>query len=182
MSNFILAISGSPKKGNTDTMLEQTVKGAESTGLKVKTIFLRDLNFSGCCGWTDCFYEGYCKIDDEMQNVYKDLLTCSGLILASPNYFNSVSGLMKNFIDRTNPYALKKQLAGKKAILLTCGGWSLDSIQKTEDYLREICRIHKIEVLGAQKIKADYPNEAQEQIKELENCFELGKLLGKSLI
>ncbi len=181
MKPLILAFSGSPKHGNTDTILEQAVKGAEQAGARVETIYLCDLKFSGCCGWTNCFYEGFCVVDDNMQDLYKKLFESKAWILASPNYFNNVSGLMKNFIDRTNPYALKKQFEGKKALILTCGGWSLDSVQWAENYLREFCRIHRVNVMGSYKVKADQKWEAEEQKQALLACFKLGEQLGKTL-
>ena len=161
----ILAISGSPRKGNTERLLEEMVKDIEEEKpdtADVETILLRTLNFSGCCGWDECYYHGECRINDRMQKeIYQKILSADGFIFATPNYFNNMSGLLKNFFDRTNPFALKKKLAGKKAAIIVVGGQKKTSLGKCEDTIREFCRIHGIRVIGSELITADKLGDAE---------------------
>lgn len=59
MSMKLFAINGSPRKnGNTVTLLDQALKGAQSQGVQTQRIDLYDLNYKGC---VSCFY---CKRKD----------------------------------------------------------------------------------------------------------------------
>ena len=49
MSKTILAIISSPRKGgNSETLVEQFVKGAKEAGHSVETVFLRDKKIAPC--------------------------------------------------------------------------------------------------------------------------------------
>lgn len=176
----ILAISGSPRKGNTEQLLEEAINGANESGANITIDFvpLRTLSFTGCCGWDECYYKGECRINDRMRSeIYPKLLAADGFIFATPNYFNNMSGLLKNFFDRTNPFALKKRLRGKRAIIIVVGGQKDSSLRKCEGTISEFCRIHRIKVVGSARIRADRVGDAEKNKKAMEKCRELGKKL-----
>jgi multimeric flavodoxin WrbA len=54
---------------------------------------------------------GICKIKDDMNEIYPKLLAANCLVFGTPVYFDLLSGLLKNFMDRT--CAVWPQLAGK---------------------------------------------------------------------
>jgi len=45
--------------------------------------------------------DGVCAQKSDMQDIYPKLLKADGLIFASPVYFYSISGIAKNFLDRS---------------------------------------------------------------------------------
>lgn len=47
--------------------------------------------------------KGICKIKDDMTKIYPKLLATDAIILATPSYFEMLSGLLKNFLARTCP-------------------------------------------------------------------------------
>jgi len=102
----ILGICGSPvKEGNTALFLEEALKTTrETAGVETSTILLSEKNISDCqhCNW--CLKgqkEGqFCKLKDDMNEIYPLLLEADGLLLASPVYFGRLSGRLANFIDR----------------------------------------------------------------------------------
>jgi multimeric flavodoxin WrbA len=56
-----------------------------------------------------------CAVKDDMQAVYPELLAADVIVLGTPVYFYMLSGLLKNFLDRTCPIWTKlegKGLAG----------------------------------------------------------------------
>ncbi|HIH22323.1 TPA: flavodoxin family protein [Candidatus Micrarchaeota archaeon] len=180
----ILAISGSPRKGNAERLIEEAIKGANESGANrtIDFVPLRTLSFTGCCGWDECYYKGECRINDQMKRtVYPKLLSADGFLFATPNYFNNMSGLMKNFFDRTNPFALKKRLSGKKAAIIVVGGQKDSSLRKCEGTIREFCRIHEIKVVGSARITADRIGDAEKNKKAMKKCKELGKRLAKHI-
>jgi multimeric flavodoxin WrbA len=107
----ILAVYGSPRrKGNTATLLTRAVQGATEAGAQVDEIVLRDLKMSPCLEIYGCKETGRCIIQDDFQRVYDQLLTCDGLILASPIFFYTVSSLTKILMDRCQSLWVKKYL------------------------------------------------------------------------
>jgi multimeric flavodoxin WrbA len=121
----ILGILGSSRKGgNTEILLDVALQEARQMGSSVSKITLRDKVIAPCDGCLGCARTGECVLQDDMQEVYKEIREADGIIWASPVYFWSMSGLTKNALDRT--YALlfpKLQQAGKiGGLILVAGG------------------------------------------------------------
>ena len=55
-----------------------------------------------------------CAVSDDMQAIYPKLLAADVIILGTPVYFYMLSGLLKNFLDRTCP--IWTRLEGKKLV------------------------------------------------------------------
>ncbi|MFH0885214.1 MAG: flavodoxin family protein [Candidatus Micrarchaeota archaeon] len=174
----IIGIGGSPRDGNSDRMLEEAIRGAISGGADVKSSHLRKIRWRGCCGRDECFYDRNCIIKDQMSDLMKEVEDADGIILASPSYFNNVSGLMKDFMDRTNPYCRDRTWKGKKAVLLSVGGANERSVKRCAGIMKEFLGIHGITVVGAICAKAEKPGEiAPEKLAE---CFDAGRRLAAS--
>ena len=113
----ILAIYGSPRrKGNTSLLLKNAVKGAIEAGAEVEEIILRDLKMSPCLEIYGCKKTGRCVIQDDFQQVYDKLLSCQGLMLASPIFFYTVSAHTKILMDRCQSLWVKKYWLKKNTI------------------------------------------------------------------
>ncbi|MBQ5447324.1 MAG: flavodoxin family protein, partial [Candidatus Methanomethylophilus sp.] len=70
----IVAVNGSPRKGwNTDLLVTEAAKGAESAGAEVQYFDLYKLeNFTGCASCFGCkrkAHEGECVIKDGLKPV-----------------------------------------------------------------------------------------------------------------
>ncbi len=103
----ILAIQGSPKgsHGNTDVMLQEFLRGAQSKGAQTESIYLKNLNIKHCTGCYGCWVKtpGKCVLKDDMANLVEQIGLCDLLVLATPVYVYSMTSLMKAFIDRMLP-------------------------------------------------------------------------------
>lgn len=98
----ILGINGSARKnGNTTKLLKKVLDHTKREGAKIEILHLIDKDIKPCLS---CLAEGNCKypcnIKDDMQEIFGLLKKVDCLILSSPTYWYSLSGLMKNFIDR----------------------------------------------------------------------------------
>jgi multimeric flavodoxin WrbA len=98
----ILGINGSArKKGNTATLLKKVLSFAEEIGAKTEILHLIDKDIKPCIS---CLAEGKCtypcRIKDDMEKIFKKIKKVDCIILGSPTYWYSLSGLMKNFLDR----------------------------------------------------------------------------------
>jgi multimeric flavodoxin WrbA len=112
----VVAICGSHRKGNTEWMLKKLLERVEENGAEVELILLRKANVKMCLGCLSCEEggkdrKGICKIKDDMNALYPKLLSADCLVLGTPAYFELVSGILKNFIDRT--CAIWPRLEGK---------------------------------------------------------------------
>ena len=112
----IVAICGSHRKGNTEWMLKKLLERAAENGAEVELILLRKANIKTCLGCLACegdgnIRSGVCKIKDDMKEIYPRLLAADCLVFGTPVYFELLSGLLKNFLDRT--CAIWPRLEGK---------------------------------------------------------------------
>jgi len=119
----IIGIAGSPRqKGNSTTLMRQVLQGAQESGAEVQTIHLNGLTFRGCQACDGCVDTGECALKDELTPYYPKLREANIWLLASPVYFDGVSGQTKLFFDRCRCFAMEKgRLKGKRcaAIILT---------------------------------------------------------------
>src|SRR3989338_8426805 len=164
----ILAFSGSMRKGNTEALTEAFLTGCKKVkGIKTKHIKLRQLKPKEECGNDECWHREKCSVKDSLSPLLEKIKKTDALILASPNYFNSVSGIFKTFIDRTNPYCKNRKFEGKKTCLIVAGGYSQDANEKALSYLREFERIHRLNVIEEIKVHAEKKDDVAKNKKLL---------------
>lgn len=98
----ILGINGSARKdSNTAQLLKKVLDYAKKEGAKTEILHLIDKDIKpciSCLAEENCRYP--CNIKDDMQEIFELLKEADCLVLGSPTYWYSCSGLMKNFIDR----------------------------------------------------------------------------------
>ncbi|HSW57063.1 MAG TPA: flavodoxin family protein [Dehalococcoidales bacterium] len=97
----VLGLAGSPRRGgNTDVLLAKFMEGATSQGAETKTIVVCNLKLSGCWHCDACLEKGICRVQDDMQMIYKEMEAADRLVLTSPVQFMGISGQLKCVIDR----------------------------------------------------------------------------------
>jgi len=106
----ILAVNGSPRgaEGNTDVLLQAFLKGATSSGAEAETVYLKDKQIKHCRGCHTCWGRtpGKCVHKDDMAELLEKRRFADVIIFATPLYVYTVSGLMKDFMDRSLPLAM----------------------------------------------------------------------------
>jgi multimeric flavodoxin WrbA len=116
----VIGINGSPRRGgNTDLLLDEVMKGAASEGSEISTIVLNKLEITPCQHCDACYRAGNCRINDDMQNVYKELESADRIVLASPIQFLGPTAQIKAMVDRcqalwARKYVLKKPPLGDR--------------------------------------------------------------------
>ena len=117
----VLGIFGSPRRGgNTDLLLEETLKGAEQEGALVERLHLTDYRITPCLECHGCDETGRCVVPDDMQKIYSKLLGADLVIFASPIFFYGITGWAKALVDRSQALWVRKYLL-KDASLSTEG-------------------------------------------------------------
>ena len=117
-SKKILVMLGSPRKnGNSTTLAQKIIAGAEAAGATVEQIYLHGQDIAPCQACYGCLKPDSksCVIDDDMQPIYQKLIDADAWVIASPVYWFTMSAQTKLFMDRC--FALfnnkKEVFAGK---------------------------------------------------------------------
>jgi multimeric flavodoxin WrbA len=101
MTITVLGISGSPRRhGNTETLLDSFLEGAQAAGAMVEKVVLRDMDFTACQGCNACHKTGNCIVKDDAPALYDKILAADGIAVASPIYSMGITAQLKGFIDR----------------------------------------------------------------------------------
>lgn len=107
MDMKILAINGSPRgrESNTDRILLPFLKGTEKKGAITEVVYLNEQKVKSCLGCYHCWTTkpGECVIKDNMSDLLQKIISADTLVFATPLYFYTMSGIMKNFCDRLLP-------------------------------------------------------------------------------
>ncbi len=97
----VLGIVGSKrKKGNTSTLVQETLNTLKTEGIETELIFLGDYDIKSCHGCEGCKDTYKCIIKDDMQKLYPLILESNAIVLGSPTYFYNISSDMKAFLER----------------------------------------------------------------------------------
>ena len=105
MSKRIVAVNAGPRKGwNTDTLITEASKGAESAGAVIERFDLFRLEkYTGCISCFGCKKEqhkGHCVCRDGLTPVLDAIRESDGLILGSPNYLSEMSASFRALYER----------------------------------------------------------------------------------
>jgi multimeric flavodoxin WrbA len=153
----VLAICGSPRKGNSEWMLNQFAEFLTQNGAKVETLLLRKMEVKRCTGCLKCEDRtGSCRLKDIMNDIYPELITADVLVLASPVYFEMISGTLKNFLDRTCPIWTK--MKGKSIVGLAVAE---EGIGQTIQNMKTYASLCGMNWAGSVTALAKVPGEAE---------------------
>lgn len=104
MSKTVLVISTSPRKnGNSDTLADAFIRGAQQAGNQVEKINLYDKTIGFCKGCLTCQSTQRCIIHDDASAIAQRMLTADVIVFATPIYYYGMCGQMKTLLDRANP-------------------------------------------------------------------------------
>jgi len=123
----IIALNGSPReKGSTAALVNEIFKAAGERGAEVKSYYLNGMNIKGCQSCYACKAHGRCVLKDDMQEVYDEITSASGIVFATPVYMWQMTGQLKIAMDRLYPF-LKPDYSsyltpGKKFLLAVTQG------------------------------------------------------------
>ena len=105
MSKKIIAVNAGPRKGwNTDTLITEAARGAESVGAAVERFDLFRLErYTGCISCFGCKkekFKGHCVCRDGLTPVLDAIRQADGLIIGSPNYLSELTASFRALYER----------------------------------------------------------------------------------
>jgi multimeric flavodoxin WrbA len=128
MTISVVLFNGSPRKGgNTETCLRRVADGLGAEGIATELVALPDHRIEPCRACYACSGEKRCAQDDDLNDMVEKMARADGIIIGSPTWFGSVSGWVKNLIDRAgfvsrvNGHLFRRKV-GAPVIALRRGG------------------------------------------------------------
>ena len=105
MEKKIIAVNAGPRMGwNTETLISEASKGAESAGAAVERFDLFRLEkYTGCVSCFGCKKErnkGHCICKDGLTHVLDTIREADGLIIGSPNYLGELTASFRALYER----------------------------------------------------------------------------------
>ncbi len=188
----ILAINGSPHKdGNTFTLISEIFRGACVNNHQCAVVHLVDLHLNYCNWCEECYETGVCPINDGFQEHLKQLFEADMLIVATPSFNRSVTGYMKNWLDRfctsqliyevdelKNVTKRSRVPSDKKAIIIVQG--CTDLLQETIEPINvvmDVLEIPVIERLIVPKVGLTEEDTVDKKEDVMLRAFEIGRNL-----
>ncbi len=135
----LLAINGSPRKGNTSKALN-IIRDA-FPGIDFEILHLTDLDLKPCKGCYTCVLKGEskCPRKDDRDMILGKMAEADGLILASPVYSHMVSAVIKNFFERFGYLAHRPLFFDNFAMsMVTCSGYGAEEALKYMDKMLSV--------------------------------------------
>ena len=187
----ILGIMGSPRiKGNTDLLLDEALKGAQSQQAETEKLVVDKLKIAPCREYSGCLRDGNCVIRDDMDDIYPKLMDADGIIVASPMFFYALSAQLKALIDRcqalwARKYVLKQNppKSGRKGAFIAVGATRgeklFDGSILTVKYFFKAIDVEYSDELLVRGV--DQRGEIRQHPEALSGAFELGSRLANRL-
>lgn len=154
----IISINGSPKgkASNTNVMVSAFLKGAGEAGAETLNIFLAEKDIKQCKGCYSCWTTtpGKCVTNDDMAGILELMQGVDVIILATPVYFNNISGTLKVFMDRLavtgNPHKKEEKKTPPAKLIMTsnCGFPHKSQFDIVSLWIKRIALIMQTEVIG----------------------------------
>ena len=123
----LLGISGSPRTGSTDYVINEALNHAKQKFEGIETEYFsakgKKINFCIHCDY--CLREKKgCIHKDDMVELYPKLIEADAYVLGSPVYQGNISGQLKTILDRTRALvaADPKVFQNKFGIAIAVGG------------------------------------------------------------
>ncbi|MBT3310677.1 MAG: flavodoxin family protein [Desulfobacterales bacterium] len=120
----VLAINGSPHypHGSCSSMINNMFREFKNQGVETEHLALYEKKIKICDGCGKCNKEGTCHIDDDVKEIQGKMIDADGIVLASPLYCGHITGVFKNFLDRSLSMGQNPCLKGKYAASLCAYG------------------------------------------------------------
>lgn len=148
MGQKVVAVMGSPRKGNTYDVVQRFEQELLNQGdIDFEYIHLKDVDLKTCKGCGLCLERGeeFCPLKDDRDQVVASIMNAEGVIFASPVYSLQVTALMKNMLDRL-AYIFHRPCCFHKVFMpiVVQGVYGQDSVMK---YLNEVARFWGFNIL-----------------------------------
>lgn len=148
-----LVLMGSPKKeGNTISLVNPFMEQLRLLGHQAEIIWLYDKEIKGCLACRRCQKDWNklgCIYDDDLQEIFDQVLASDKIVLATPIYSWSCTAPMKAMLDRL-VYGMNKYYGNEKgpslwrgkgvSLITTCGYPPEKGADLLEETIKRYCQ------------------------------------------
>jgi multimeric flavodoxin WrbA len=139
----VLLISSSPHREQSSTYLLATevMRGLQGEGASCEEMHLSDYDVRFCKSCETCHKKMLqCVIEDDVPMILRKMLDADGIVLATPNYINNVTGSLKTLLDRSSHFIHCKRLLGKYvAAAVTSGSGHAEMVPEYIGFYGRTC-------------------------------------------
>ena len=149
----VVIVSGSMREGNTLGIAKIYETLFQAEGYSTEVIALSDKQYTFCNGCLACDETQECIIKDGFNNVIEKIRNADLIVFGTPARWRLLSGELKTFLDRLNPYAAIEGYAGLKVFVYAVGQSDEESVAAIKSAADSVCLFAMdagMEVLGTQ--------------------------------
>jgi len=152
----VVALCASPRKGgNTDTLLDEAMRGAGDAGAMGEKLRLLKYKIRGCNGCWRCREEDYdrlCAQKDDLSLIFDKFEQADAIIFGFPIYTERECAQAATFLDRIHCFRMPrpKLKPGRRGMII--GTWGLphtEAYDKIMDRIMKLFQMTNIEVVEA---------------------------------
>ncbi len=165
----VITFAASPcRGGNTEHALDWVIESLHFNGVQTEKFHTHELDIAPCSGCRKCERDGLCVIEDDFQVIGQKLISCDGVVFASPLYFMNVPAKGKALIDRCQSFWIARRRLGidffggrrRFGVLVACSGAGqgpggadvFRGIEDTMTYFFDALGLEKLESLLVRKV------------------------------
>jgi len=185
----VVGIAGSPRQGgNTETLLDRFLAGAEGAGAEVEKVALARLEIGGCIACNGCWEDGRCVVEDDFQRVNDMLVAADVIALAAPLYFWNLPAQVKALVDRSQCQWARKFVLQRRSlptasgrprrrgVFISVGGDDQPDFSGVLLTVRGFFGVYEADYWGELLVGgADARGDILEQPRALQEAFDLGR-------
>jgi multimeric flavodoxin WrbA len=173
----ILAICGSARKGNSYSVLSTIQE--EFPSIDYELLMLKDANLEPCRGCYVCVRRGeeYCSWKDDRDMIIEKMLGADGVVFQSPVYVNTITAVMKNFIERLGYESHRPRFHDKFAMVMSvCGGFGA---KEANQYMDDIFSSFGFNIASSLELKIATKSETEKSHNHMLITEAFDKLISK---
>ena len=136
----------------------------------------KKINYCLGCGACENSLENFCVLKDDMQELYFNMVQTDKIIIATPIYMNHITGILKNVIDRWNPYSSHNELLeGKTIYVITIGQIgekeNKEVANRIQNYFEDIGKFMKFKVVFLKNFSSGELDKVEEEYTNYEEII-----------
>lgn len=157
----ILAICGSPHRGNTYSALNSIKE--DYPDIDYKIIMLNEIDLKPCLGCYACIRLGEekCPLKDDRDMIIQEMHDADGVLFASPVYVNFISALMKTYIERTAFFSHRPRFFDKYGMVMAVCG--MFGAKEANEYMRGIFTTFGFNMVSS--LELAFSTKSEEEVK-----------------
>jgi len=166
----VLAIVGSPRKGNSYKMTQLVEERMKNLGdVEFEYLFLKDMDMGRCTGCHVCVTKGEdkCPSAFDQKSMEEKMMAANGVIFVTPTYSFHISGLMKCFVDYFTYCVHRPRFFGRQAMVFVLRG---DILKDGIKYMVKVAKSWGFNVpctLGVAELESLTPRYRDKTLKDV---------------